>query len=397
MGKKAKRPSPRMRRASETNDAVERILNETNLIGAEMRHIPMAVDNAARLRRGQHMRWPSSMAKFLGEEKYSAVVDHVTRYAMVDLWRKQSRLAYDVHLEMANRLYRSDMTCKFPATLFTRLRHINPMLPLPRPWPFKDGDGKEGLIRAYFLLGSTGDGFCMTTDERMDVLLLVPWIEFPPEEDDGSGRPDVMTPMIALPVTDKPFTLTDIIKSANKWHGSKGDPSDKLLMRQLVPGALTLLTYLCCKNADIEEPPPLPTKGKRRQAPPREIFWSRVGWHIGPKLHDTQRRSAGRVRDGVSTPSGVEYGPQHRVGHTKVVWSGPGRTKDDVIWVDPYWTKLDMLDEGQEPVTQIVPVDPQHGDPSSHKDIRRANLGTAKANEITKRERQRAREEGWDF
>lgn len=395
---KKNRPSLRTRRAAGTNDAVESILSDITQIGSEMTTIPHAVENAVRLRSGHAALWPAEMVKFLDPDQYDAVVGHVARFALVDLWRKQGRVAYDIHPEMANSLYRSDLKGKIPGSLFTRLRHINPMIPLPHPWPFKDEDGAEGLIRGYFLTGSKNGGFCPTTDKQSENLLLIPWIEFNTEP----GITDVGTPMIALPNTDGMVTLADIVDSTRRWNGVGEEKGDVRMFKQIVPGALTMLSYFCCKNADIQEPPPLPTKGKRRSGAPRDPYYVRVGWYVGPKLHDGRVRTSGRVPDGgVSSPSGVEYGPQHRIGHAKTVWVGPGRMKNENIWVDPYWTKLDlkqeMLDNGQEPVTQVVPVDHQRGDGSSRRDIRRANLGTKKSKEVLKRERQQRREKGWDF
>lgn len=403
MGKKSKRPSQRIRRASEANEAVERILAQTNAMGADfsgnvglkVNIQRLAMANVERQRRGLSMQWPKNLLDTLGPDGTHDLASDVTRYAMVDLWRKQGRVTYDLHPEMASSLYRSDLKGKLPGSLFSRLPHINPMIALPRPWPFRNEEGTDGLIRGYFLSGTTGYGLCPTTDKRSEGLVLTPWIDF---YDDEIGEYHIpVTPILALPNTSGSFTLDDIVGRSTEWQSGKAQmrKGDKKLIKQLVPGALTILSYLCCKNADIEKPPPQPT-GNRRPASPQDPFYIRVGWYIGPRLHAARARAAGRSRDGASTPSGVEYGPQHRVGHPKTVWVGPGRKKDESIWVDPYWTKLDMLDEGQEPVTQVVPVDPQHGDPSSHKDVRRANLGSAKANEITKRERQRAREEGWD-
>lgn len=404
MGKKTKRPSQRIRRASEANEAVERILAQTNALGASLgsdvglgpHGQKLARANVARQRQGLSMQWPSVMIERLGRDSMHDLASDVARYAVVDLWRKQGRVTYDLHPEMASSLYRSDLKGKLPGSLFSRLPHINPMIALPHAWPFRNQDGMEGQIRGYFLSGTTGYGLCTTTDKRSEGLVLVPWIDFYNKQTGELEYP--ITPILALPNTTGSFTLDDMVGSSTEWQSGKAQirKGDKKLIKQLVPGALTILSYLCCKNADIEKPPPQPT-GKRHQAPPQDPFYIRVGWYIGPRLHAARARAAGRSRDGASTPSGVEYGPQHRVGHPKTVWVGPGRKKDESIWVDPYWTKLDMLDEGQEPVTQVVPVDPQRGDPSSHKGIRRANLGTAKANEITKRERQRAREEGWDF
>jgi hypothetical protein len=384
-----------MRRASEANQAVERISDLTNQIGVDLEKTAMGMENAVRMRRGIQPVWSMALERQLGFDAVATLLDRSATYACVDLWRKQGRTAYDVHPEMANSLYRSDLRGKLPGGIFSRLRHINPMIPLPHGWPVKFSTGAEGVIRAYFITGRIGRAFCATTDERSEGLCIIPWIDTEPN---APTYHDVLTPVFPLPTFEKAFTLNDVIEGSYQWHGvEERSKASVRLMKQILPGALTMLTYFCCKNADIQDPPPPPTKGKRQQAPPRDPYYVRVGWYIGPKLHAAQARTSGRSRDGVSVPSGVEYGPQHRAGHTKTVWVGPGRKQSESIWVDPYWTKLEMLEEGQEPVTQVVPVDPQRGDPSSHRDIKLANLGTEKSKEIREREAQRRREEGWDF
>lgn len=404
MGKK---PSVKIRRAGEANQAVERILDLTNQIQADLEKTSVGMENAVRIRRGINPVWSLAVERQLGREAQAkgltvsgfdvmaTLMDRATTFALVDLWRKQGRLAYAVDPELANSLYRSDLKGKIPGDIFSRLRHINPMIPLPHPWPVKFAMGATGLIRAFFITGHIGRAFCPTTDPRSEGLCIVPWIDTVPE---APTYHDVITPVFILPTSQNAFTLDDIIKKSYDWQGvAEGTPESRKLIKQILPGAVTMLTYLCCKNADIEAPPPAPTRGKRQQAPSRDPYYVRVGWYIGPKLHAARSRSAGRSRDGISVPSGVEYGPQHRVGHMKTVWVGPGRKRGEVIWVDPYWTKLDLLDEGEEPVTQVVPVDSQQGDPSSHRDIKLANLGTEKAKEIREREAQRRRENDWDW
>jgi hypothetical protein len=392
MGKK---PSTRIRRASEANQAVERILDLTNQIGADLNKAPGGMENAIRMRRGIDPVWDMNLEHAVGFEAVSTMLDRAASHAVVDLWRREGRVAYDVHPEMANSLYRSDLKGKLPGSIFSRIRHINPMIPLPHPWPVNFSSGIQGLIRAYFLTGRVGRAFCATTDERSEGLCIVPWIDTEPN---APTYHDILTPVFPLPSMDEAFTLDDMIAGSYQWHGvADGTKDSRKLIKQILPGALTLLSYLCCKNADIEKPPPAPNRGKRRQAPPREPHYVRVGWYIGPKLHAAKSRTVGRTRDGVSIPSGVEYGPQHRVGHTKTVWVGPGRKRGEIVWVDPYWTKLDQLGEGEEPVTQVVPVDPQQGDPSSHRDVKLSNLGSTKAKEIREREAQQAREGDWDW
>jgi hypothetical protein len=395
MGKAAK-PSARVRRAAETNDAVERILASTNRLWADMgpKDIPGAQENVRRLRRGEAAWWPPAVKEQIGSHMVS-LMDHVARAAVVDLWRQQGRIAYDINPEMAAALYRADLKGKLPGGLFQRLPHISPMIPLPRPWPFHNANGRRGLIRAYLLTGHIGQAFCPTTDPRSEGLAVMPWIEW------GNTAPDeyqaVATPLFMLPDTDQPFTLDDVIDRTNAWAGTSSDGTEKKLVRQILPGLMSVLTYLCCDNRDVEPPPPpAAAKGKRRRAPDRDPFYVRVGWHIGPKLHAARTRAQAAPRPGgVSVPTGVEYGPQHRAGHYKVVHHGAGRALQSLRWVDPYWTKRELLEEGEEPGTGVIPVDAQRRDPQGHRDVKLANLGRTRAEEI--RERQREREEEWDW
>jgi len=402
MGKKsAGRASVRMRRAAETNDAVERILASTNRLSSDLGGIPQASENVRRLRRGEPAQWGRSLIEKIGVEDVIAVNDHVSRNAIVDIWRQQGRIAYDINPEMAAQLYRADLKGKLPGGLFSRLPHISPMVPLPRPWPFRSNNGTTGLIRAYFLTGRVGrEAFCPTTDRRSEGLSVMPWVEW----EDSRGPEwyeDVATPLFVLPSTDDPFTMDDVIDHTNTWHNTHSDGDEMKMVRQILPGFMSIMTYLCCDNRDMEEPAPPPTpKGRKPQAPPRDPFYVRVGWHVGPALHANRMRAQQeqtRDRGGVSEPTGVEYGPQHRAGHYKSVPHGPKRSLRSVRWIDPYWTKRELLEEGQEPGTGIIPVNPQRSDPSGHRDVKLANLGRAKEKEIREREAQRVREETMDW
>ncbi|MGW1041076.1 hypothetical protein [Streptomyces sp. NPDC002547] len=394
---KAARPSVRLRRAQETNDAVERILASTNRLWADLSPIPGAHENVRRMRRGEPSGWPHAVRAQVPRDDLVSLTDHIARYAVVDLWRHQGRIAYDINPEMAAALYRADLKGKLPGGLFRRLPHISPMVPLPRPWPFRSTNKREGLIRAYFLTGHIGHSFCPTTDKRSEGLVFMPWIEWRDPRPDEYG--DAVTPLFRLPSTEDPFTLDDVIDQTNAWQGTASDGTEKKMVRQILPGLMSVMTYLCCDNRDVEEPLPAPAaRGKKRQAPPRDPFYVRVGWHIGPQLHANRVRAQQQsARDGVSVPTGVEYGPQHRVGHYKVVHHGPRKSLESLRWVDPYWTKRELLEEGQEPGTGVIPVNPQQKDPAGHRDVKLANLGRAKAKEIRERAAQQAREKDWDW
>lgn len=401
MGKAARgKPSARMRRAAETNEAVERILASTTRLTADLAGIsPQTVDNVQRLRQGQPAQWNRSLIQEFGADKVLALSNHVSRTAVVDLWRRQGRVAYDLHPEMAAQLYRADLKGKLPGGLFTRLPHISPMVPLPRPWPFRSNNGTTGLIRAYFLTGRVGrEAFCKTTDPRSEGLSVMPWIEW----NDTRGPEwyeDVATPLFVLPQTDDPFSLDDVIDHTNAWHNTHSDGDEMQMVRQILPGLVSVMTYLCCDNRDMDEPAPPPTpKGKRPQAPPRDPFYVRVGWHVGPALHATRIRAQQaqtRDRGGASEPTGVEYGPQHRTGHFKTVHYGPKKSLSTARWLDPYWTKRELLKDGEEPGTGVIPVNQQRTDPSGHRDVKLANLGRTKAEQI--KARQAARENEWEF
>ncbi|WP_159064196.1 hypothetical protein [Streptomyces canus] len=394
---KAARPSARMRRAQETNNAVERILASTNRLWADLSPIPGAQENVRRMRRGEPSGWSHAVRAQVPRDDLVSLTDHIARYAVVDLWRHQGRIAYDINPEMAAALYRADLKGKLPGGLFQRLPHISPMVPLPRPWPFRSTNGREGLIRAYFLTGHIGQSFCPTTDKRSEGLVVMPWIEWSDPGPDEYN--DAVTPLFRLPSTEEPFTLDDVIDQTNAWHGTTTNGTEKKMVRQILSGLMSVMTYLCCDNRDVQEPPPAPAvKGKKRQAPTRDPFYVRVGWHIGPQLHANRVRAQQQsARDGVSVPTGAEYGPQHRVGHYKVVHHGPRKSLESLRWVDPYWTKRELLKEGQEPGTGVIPVNPQQKDPAGHRDVKLANLGRAKAKEIREREAQQAREKGWDW
>jgi hypothetical protein len=402
---KGKKPSPRVRRAAETNEAVERIIACTQRAAADLAPIPQAAENVRRLRRGMGTTWPYPLVEAYGAEKVLSLDDYVLRNAVVDLWRLEGRIAYDLHPEMAAKLHRADLKGKVPGDLFSRLPHRSPLVPLPRPWPFQSG--RKGLIRGFFLTGVVGKGgdagLCITTDPRSDGLGVMPWIEW-----EGAGPDDyekVVTPLFVLPSTRDAFTVADIVDHTNDWHGTETDGNERKIVKQILPGAISVLMYLCCDNRDMPEHGDRgPGASKRgRAAPPRDPFYVRVGWHIGPKLHAARllAQGGGQLRDGVSVPSGVEYGPQHRVGHFKWVHHGPARSQQSFKWIDPYWTKLDLLEEmraeGREPSTGIIPVDAQRRDPAGHRDVKLSNLGRAKEREIREREAQRSREDDWDW
>jgi hypothetical protein len=304
------------------------------------------------------------------------VGDLIGEIAVCELWKRNGRVCYDLHEELADALYRSKVSA-VPGELFDRIPHINPMVVLPDPWPaVKNKNGFSAYVRAFFLVGYTGEALCNTNDPQRDgiaILFCYDVIDDAGEELVPGGHRDI----IMLPTNRTKFTVDEAIEYFQNWHGDAADQKARRdvarTFKPLLQKAFAVITYLCTDNRDVEEPPEWLTAqrkrktGKNRQRKERDPFWVRVGWYVGPKLHEARKRANHSPRSDISIPSGVEYGPQHRAGHFKTIWIGPGksgqRTQSTTKWVEPYWTKLEDLPEDMDPPTQIVPVDPQRKDP----------------------------------
>lgn len=358
--------SKRILRGAEKNRVVEAILDNVNHDAFHLSTISHVKRGIEGMTRGIPFTWEPVHHRQFPRADLIQIGDLVGQIAVVELWKRNGRVALDLNEYLAADLTRSTMG-KMPGDLFDHLPYINPMVVLPQPWPVKNPDkgGYAGEITAFFITGYTGDAFCTTTDESRDGIAVMFWMSmYRP----GSTEPEKQAGVIIyLPTFQDTFTLADVVRFTEHQHGAADRdmdiPTSTKILKQFVPAALNILVYLCCDNRDVEKPVLRQHKGKRTQAPARKPFWVRVGWHMGPALHEARRRYAGRTKDGVSIPSGAEYGPQHRTGHFKAVWFGPAKKQSTTRWIAPYWTKLDMLAEGETPPTMIVPVGPQRHDP----------------------------------
>jgi hypothetical protein len=109
-----------------------------------------------------------------------------------------------------------------------------------------------------------------------------------------------------LPTSRKAFTAEEAVSFVEEWQGgyaSEADRKDALkTYRPLLQKAFSVLTYLCTDNRDVEEAPEWTRKpgrkktGKGRKARDRDPFWVRVGWYIGPALHEARVRAANNKR-----------------------------------------------------------------------------------------------------
>jgi hypothetical protein len=355
-----------------------------------MKHVAMLTEASMELRaepkiarrldgliRGIPLHWDVHDQTQFSKQTLEQVGDLMGEIGVCELWKRNGRVVYDLHEELSDALARSKMST-VPGRIFDQLPHINPMVVLPDPWPAGPGRGTRegGWVRAFMIFGWVGRALCNTNDpqrEGLGVLYLYDVVDEDTGEITAGGARDFMP----LPTSMDKFSAQEAIKHVEQWQGAVVDDAElrKAMksFRPLLEKTFSVITYLCTDNRDVEEPPEWLTAqrkrktGKGRQRKEREPFWVRVGWYIGPKLHEARQRANHAPKSDVSIPSGVEYGPQHRAGHFKTVWIGPGktneRTQSTTTWVEPYWTKLEDLPEDMDPPTQIVPVDPQRGDP----------------------------------
>ncbi|MGW0626113.1 hypothetical protein [Streptomyces sp. NPDC002758] len=365
-------PKDTTKSAAEAHKAAMKHVEMLMEASGELRQMPKVDRYINGMKRGIPFDWDLQDHMQYSIDTLSQVGDLIGEIAVAELWKENGRVCYDLHPELADALYRSKMNA-VPGDLFNRLPHINPMIVFPEAWPIADGKMGTAYVRCVFVVGWNGNALCNTNDpDREGHALLFCYNIL---NDAGEEVPGGARDLIPLPTSLKKFTVREAIEFAGRWHQGKGMDNDtRKVFQPLLEKTFSVITYLCTDNRDVDmQEPPAWTQqrrkktGKGRKAPDREPFWVRVGWYVGPKLHDARLRAATVKRDGISVPSGVEYGPQHRSGHFKTVWIGPGksgqRTQSTTTWVEPYWTKLEDLPEDMDPPTQVVPVGPQRKDP----------------------------------
>uniref|UniRef100_A0AAU3I829 Recombinase n=1 Tax=Streptomyces sp. NBC_01393 TaxID=2903851 RepID=A0AAU3I829_9ACTN len=371
------------RRAAEAHKAATAHMELLTEAGTALRDSPRVARMIDAMQRGIGTSWTHRDYIQFGRATLARTGDLIGEIAASELWKANGQVIYDLHDELADALSRSKMS-KVPGALFDRLPHINPAVVIPDPWPVGKGRGglAEGYLRCFYIVGFKGMGLCNTNDpEREGHAFLFCYDVV--DEETGKIVPGQFRDLIPVPTSRTAFTVEEAIEFAEQWQGGLADEKARKhavkTFRPVLQKAFSVLTYLCTDNRDIQEPPePEPERrrrktGKGRVHPEREPIWVRVGWYVGPKLHEARRRALHHTpHSGNSIPTGIEYGPQHKAGHYKTVWIGPGktneRTQSTTTWVMPYWTKLEDLPEDVDPPTQIVQVNPQRGDPFRRRD-----------------------------
>ncbi|MFE0138218.1 hypothetical protein ACFWY6_42745 [Streptomyces sp. NPDC059037] len=308
----------------------------------------------------------------------AVLIDEASYVGIYRMWARRGRVTFDLNEHMASELYRSSYD-KLPGSIFDRLPYINPLVVLPDPWPVRFGKS-EGLVRGFFIHGFNQIPERQTyTDEDIEGLGLLFVIDLLDEE---TGDVNYQTYVrLNLPTCLAEFTLSQAVEFAAaraeaRWIRSPDKGAVYDMFESMLKPALSILVYLCCDNRDVAEPPVIkPTHKKRAKASlrDRDPFFVEVGWRVGPALH-AARRQAGRILDGEGIPSGFQQAPHQRSGHFKKVRVGRGGADRVTRFVMPYWVRLDLLAEHEDPITTVVPVDPQR-----HDALRRRGLRNARA------------------
>jgi len=305
------------------------------------------------------------------------MIDCASHVGAFRMWAKRGRVTYDLNEYMAAELYRSTSD-ELPGNIFAHLPHINPLIVLPEPWPVRYKT-VEGLVRGFYLYGYVQEPEQMAyTDDDVEGLGLLVVIDL---LDPETGEVSDQTYMrMNIPTGRERFTISDAVSfAADRAEAVWGrhDPrAVTKLFESILRPALSILVYLCCDNRDVVEPPAVkPTTRKKRKRSHRESrdpFFVEVGWRMGPRLH-AARRSAGRLLDGDGIPSGVRHAPHQKCGHFRRFRVGPGKLAEIIRFVMPYWVRLDLLADDEDPITTVVTVDEQRHDPLRRRGLRNPN------------------------
>ncbi|MEV8336548.1 hypothetical protein [Streptomyces niveus] len=323
---------------------------------------------------GRAITPPRNVPRHLSTMDGADLIDVASHVGIYRLWARRGRVTFDLNEHMAAELYRSTYT-ELPGNIFDRLPYINPLVVLPDPWPIRYR-GADALVRGFFVYGYNQQPEQQTyTDEDIEGLGLLFVIDL---LDDETGEVRHQTHIrLNIPTRLNQFTLDQAVNFAAAraeahWARTRQPKLACDLFRELLKPALSILVYLSCDNRDVVEPPVVkPARKKRRQtaARDRDPFFVEVGWRIGPRLH-AARRAAGRVLDGPGIPTGVQRAPHQRAGHFHRYLIGPKRAREVTMFIAPHWVNFHLLPEDTDPITTVVPVDPQRHDPLRRRGLR---------------------------
>ncbi len=241
-----------------------------------------------------------------------------------------------------------DRTTDIPVELFSRLRHTDPFIRLPEPIiiPLEGGQGLHARVTGFFVTGRVridgGDyATCSTHSPKSQAIGACAggWVEHA----DGtpfltaSGAPDVLWCRLAI---DPEFGSIDgMVRECIKRFVPTEETADPTsYVTAVLPQVVAALIYCCAENADLEDVPVPPLRGKggkrvRNNEAPRPV---RVGYRVGKAIQRGRIAvGARRVSSGDGSSGGWVMPPHIRSPHFQRFRHGRGRVEVKVRWVDP--------------------------------------------------------------
>lgn len=137
--------------------------------------------------------------------------------------------------------------------------------------------------------------------------------------------------------------ITESIISASKEMGGVKE-SQKRIWIDTSAICISALLYLCSKTNDSQTVPNKSVQKSFKKAKTKTVDKAptviKIGWETGAALSELKKKAS--TKSGVLTDK--RYDPQHRKAHFKIVWTGAGRKIPKVVFISPYWTHKEDLE-----------------------------------------------------
>ena len=156
----------------------------------------------------------------------------------------------------------------------------------------------------------------------------------------------------------------DDLMARYHWDSSKngGDMTQaRKWMREVLGVVIGSLFYLCSTTLEAEKVPAKATRNLGRNISRKPLSLYRVGWTTGAALTRLRQQ---RIAESTSQQGDLTHqqDPQHRRGHFKMQPYGPQRALRRLIYVSPYWTKVEQLGQAGMNTARAVPRVGDKGD-----------------------------------
>lgn len=307
--------------------------------------------------------------------------------AVSNVWRKIGRQVLAMHPEIVDevRVANSD---SIPGEVLRTLPYMNPLVVFAQPPVFQSwiapgqshihnlrGKQEESMrLLGFFTFGS-GDAvheepilhngevtrgvraeqriYATTATEanRFGVIVVM-------EVLDAVGNAiDVEFNSLTL-YFDRTATLAETVDDLMEryhWADSGADPERaRKWMRDVMSVVVGSLFYLCSTTLEAEKVPAKATRHLGRNISRKPLSMYRIGWTTGAALTRLRQQ---RIAESTSEMGDLSHqqDPQHRRGHFKMQPYGPQRALRRLIYVSPYWTKVEQLGTAGMNTARAVP------------------------------------------